>query len=44
MIKMDKNNRWIGCRVKEDLFAAVFNAPFKDIAASLLDQVYDKSK
>jgi hypothetical protein len=44
MIKRDKNNRWIGCRVKEDLFAAVFNAPVKDIATSLLDQVYDKSE
>jgi len=41
-VKMDKNNRWITCRVKKDFFAAVFNAPSKDEAISLIDRVYDK--
>lgn len=41
IIKRDKNSRWISCRVKDNLFAAVFNAPVKDIAIKLLEQVHN---
>lgn len=41
-VKYDKYNKWMSCRVSDNLFAAVFKAPAKDIAVSLLDLVFNK--